>query len=230
VTETPAPRSAFEQSMLARRAWMVVIATGLGLSALILGVLSLVMISRHQFGARPPLRLTVGALAFCVAMLAIAYTLFRGGYIAEGGRWVDQESVPKRMIAIYGGLSALVIAAVAAWPLGLYDRAPDVSRCRAVLTADALPPVLHRSPEATYSGNAASCRVRFTADGHDVAAASVETGAFTGDPESVKRDGGWTKIRVTRSDLAVEIWLARKQFDETAVAQLVPALRAHALP
>jgi len=250
VTE-PDPVAAFERGLLKRRAWGGVLLIGAGIGMLLLGGVLLLWTGRGKFGYHPPIRIAAALLVLGVGAVAYSFRVFRGGYIDENNQWIEQARVPWRMVATYGALFALAVVAIAGWPLGFYDRAPDTSRCRELLPVDELAAIAGTPLEVQFSAGGRRCGARYMASGKYLATVEVEHDIADGyrgwidDELSRARDSGPletplgfadqgvivrskhdTRIALRVGSSGARIGLG-PEFDDARVAQVIDKLRIH---
>lgn len=132
------PEARLHRQVLIRRVVMGVGGVAIGIAMLLLGVAFLALTFTGSGGARGMVRIGAAAIVVGVILVVAGGTTLRRGEIDldTGAVSADQAPVPMRMIVIASSMVAAAVAALVAWPLGLYEWIGTLdSGCRTLVTA-----------------------------------------------------------------------------------------------
>ena len=206
-------------------------------------------------GARLPLRMIVIGLVLGLLFgLAGVVTLRRGEIDLDSGTVHGGEPVPVKLVAGATALVTLVVALLAAWPLGVYGWIGGrFSKCRELVTMEELSALAGQPLEAGELSEADAdvevCTLRIMAPGDEspVAAISVHEDHFRGGydfkrarlseetpvpdlgTEALRgRGGGYHHVGFLVAPSGAWVQLSEEAFDDADVEAVIERLRERA--
>lgn len=200
-------------------------------------------------GGRAPVRMiAVGYVLATIFAIVGVVTLRRGEIDLDTGAVHGGAPVPVRMIAAATAVVGLVVSAIAAWPLGVYDWAGgQFSKCRALITVDELSEIAGRELSAGTLSEADAdydvCTLRIMDGERAVASVSVHEDSWRGgyefnqrglssepvtglgDEALHARGGGYHHVGFLVGPSGAWVQLAEDTFDDAATERVIDQLR-----